>query len=379
MNPKTVIIFHHLGPYHLARIKSLLSKFSDIIVIELASRVNARDWERPKIEGFELVTLVDDVYENIPPKKLVQLLKETIEKVRPECIVTSGYSHPAMRAAAKWAKKQDRAVTVLLSESQYVDHKRNVFKEYLKKTWIKKYYDAAFVGGTSAASYLQNMGFPSNRIWRGYNVVDNAFFRSMADSVRENPEKIRRKLGLPARFFLYVGRFSEEKNLMRLLAGYKRYLSDAGNEAWGLVMAGSGPKENKLRAAAALLGLKDIRWPGFVQIDDLPNYYALASGFILPSVRDPWGLVVNEAMASGLPVLVSIKCGCAFDLLVPGVNGKIFDPNSELEIAGAIKWLSYEGRDLQAMGDASKQIVSHYSPYHWSRALGDCISTIPIV
>jgi glycosyltransferase involved in cell wall biosynthesis len=373
---KVAIIFHHLGPYHVARINSLAVKIKDLLVIELASRANERSWERPNTEGFELITLVDDIYENISPVKFVKLIEDVLGKVQPKCIVTCGYSHPAMRAAARWAKKQSEIGTVLFSESQHIDHKRNVLKEFIKKIWINKYYDAAFVGGASAASYLQNMGFPRERIWRGYNVVDNAFFESRADAIRDNSQDIRQQLGLPDRFFLYVGRFSEEKNLMRLLAAYRRYLSDAGSEAWGLVMAGSGPQEEDLRATALSLGLKDICWPGFVQIDDLPKYYALASGFILPSVREPWGLVVNEAMASGLPVLVSINCGCTLDLVAPGINGRLFDPYSELDIAGSLKWLSSGGIDLQAVGKASKFIVANYSPHHWATALGDCISTL---
>lgn len=373
---KVVIIFHHLGPYHVARINSLAAINKNLLVIELASRANERSWERPNTEGFELVTLVDDIYENVPPGKFVKLMESVLRKVQPKCLVICGYSHPAMRAAAKWAKKQTGVGTVLLSESQHVDQKRNILKEYVKKTIIKKYYDAAFVGGTSAASYLQNMGFPRERIWRGYNVVDNAFFESGADAVRDNSIDIRQKLGLPDRFFLYVGRFSEEKNLIRLLKAYRQYLSDPGSKQWGLVMAGSGPQEEALRATAISLGLKDICWPGFVQIDDLPKYYALSAGFVLPSIREPWGLVVNEAMASGLPVLVSANCGCALDLVAPGINGRLLDPYSDSDIAGAMKWLSSEKTDLQAMGNASKSIVAHFSPHHWAAALGDCISTL---
>jgi len=372
---KAAIIFHHIGPYHVTRIKSLAAKIKDLLVIELASRANERDWTRPNTEDFELVTLIDDVYENIPPGKFVALIEETLSKVQPKCVVTCGYYDPAMRTAARWAKKQ-KIGTVLLSESQQVDQKRNILREFIKKVWIKKYYDAAFVGGASAASYLQNMGFPRERIWRGYNVVDNAFFESRADTLRTDMTGIRNKLALPSSFFLYVGRFSEEKNLMKLLKAYRLYLSDTGGKAWGLVMAGSGPQEYKLRAMATSLGLKDICWPGFVQIDDLPNYYALASGFILPSVREPWGLVVNEAMASGLPVLVSVNCGCALDLVSPGINGRLFNPYSKPDIAAAMKWLSGTEADIHAMGNASKSIVACYSPQHWAAALGDCISTL---
>ncbi|MEW6600878.1 MAG: glycosyltransferase family 4 protein [Nitrospirota bacterium] len=376
MNIKVAIIFHHLGPYHVARIKSLLAKIPRLTVIELASRASDRSWARPDTDGFQLITLVNDTYENVSPHKFVKSMEEALRKCDPECLVICGYAHPAMRAAARWAKNSAGIGTVLLSESQHVDQKRNTLKEYVKGLWIRKYCDAAFVGGASAASYLQHMGFPRERIWRGYNVVDNAYFESGAEAIRTNMKDIQNELGLPLRYFLYVGRFSEEKNLIRLLKAYKSYLSGKGEKAWGLVMAGSGPQERELRTTADSLGLKDICWPGFVQIDDLPKYYAFASGFILPSIREPWGLVVNEAMAAGLPVLVSVNCGCVLDLVVPGVNGKLFDPYSEADIAGALNWLSSGEIDLNALGKASKSLVSHCSLEHWAASLEDCITAL---
>lgn len=376
MNPRVAIIFHHLGPYHVARIRSLLTSFSDLAVIELASRANERSWERPNTDRFKLITLVNDIYENIPPRTFVKRTVDALREASPDCIVICGYGHPAMRAAARWAKSATRVSTVLLSESQHVDLKRSMLKELVKGAWINKFCDAAFVGGSSAALYLQNLGFPGERIWRGYNVVDNSYFDSGADIFRADAVRLREQLGLPCRFFLYVGRFSEEKNLIRLIKAYRTYLSDKGADAWGLVMVGSGPQEKELRTMAGALGLDQVIWPGFVQIDELPKYYALASGLVLPSAREPWGLVVNEAMASGLPVLVSASCGCALDLVVPGINGRLFDPCRESDIARAMNWLSSGDRDLGSMGRASKSIVSHYSPGNWATALEDCITSL---
>src|SRR5206468_3929765 len=116
-----------------------------------------------------------------------------------------------------------------------------------------------------------------------------------------------------------------EKNLSRLIRAYHLYREQDTVEPWDLVLVGGGPEEISLRRQVNESALKGVWFAGTRQIDDLPIYYALAKCFVLPSVSEPWGLVVNEAMASGLPVLVSDRCGSA-ELVQNGNNGFVFDP-----------------------------------------------------
>ena len=111
------------------------------------------------------------------------------------------------------------------------------------------------------------------------------------------------------------------------------------------------------------------RFTGLQNARNTADYYALAGCFVLPSAREPWGLVVNEAMASGLPVLVSVRCGCAEDLV--RANGLMFDPHAPdglrrcLTIVGALA-----AGDLEAMGERSRRIIAHYSPGVWAEGGG---------
>src|SRR5262249_59830905 len=106
-----------------------------------------------------------------------------------------------------------------------------------------------------------------------------------------------------------------------------RYRAAAGTAAWKLVLLGEGEQRAKLEGLRDALGLRnDVSMPGFKQYDELPAYYGLASAFVHTSTTEQWGLVVNEAMAAGLPVLVSERCGCGPDLVREGVNGFTFDP-----------------------------------------------------
>ena len=110
-----------------------------------------------------------------------------------------------------------------------------------------------------------------------------------------------------------------------------------------------------------------ITFVGHKSIEDLPLFYADAGCFVLPSTREPWGLVVNEAMASGLPVIVSSRCGCADDLVDDGSNGFIVDPTNEAEMAVAFSRISsLDPFDRNRMGARSREIIADYSPQRWA-------------
>ena len=119
------------------------------------------------------------------------------------------------------------------------------------------------------------------------------------------------------------------------------------------------------------LGLQGcVHLPGFKQYPDLPAYYGLARALVLPSVSETWGLVVNEAMASGLPVLVSNRCGCAPDLVQEGVNGWTFDPGDTGQLAGLMLRLAETPRErLEAMGEASRRIVADWGVKRFAAGL----------
>jgi len=110
--------------------------------------------------------------------------------------------------------------------------------------------------------------------------------------------------------------------------------------------------------------------PGFKQYEELPAYYALANAFVHPSKSEQWGLVVNEALASGLPVLVSERCGCSPDLVQDGVNGFTFNPDDETQLTSrllAMATLPTEERER--MGAAGREIVKQFGPEKFGEGL----------
>jgi glycosyltransferase involved in cell wall biosynthesis len=363
-----------LAPYSIPRFKALQSLRRDdtIQVMALGATERMREWQVQKAGlGFEYAeAFPGETVENIEPRALASRVTDWLDGEDPQAVAITGYYYPAMRAAARWAQRRGRA-SIFMGDSQWGDRRRIALREWAKGWWVRRHYDAAFAAGERTVEYLMRMGFPRERIWTGYDVVDNQAFATGAAMARSQADSLRDRLGLPDRYFLFVGRFAPEKNVSRLLEAYAMYRQAAGRRAWGLVLVGGGPLETELRARAQ--ELRDVVFAGFQQVDAVPAYYGLASCLVLPSISETWGLVVNEAMAAGLPVLVSQRCGCVPELVQDGVNGYVFDPLDTEDLARLLGVMSSEIVDAGKMGEASRQIVALYTPETWAQTLADCI------
>jgi glycosyltransferase involved in cell wall biosynthesis len=231
------------------------------------------------------------------------------------------------------------------------------------KKRVVRLFSAGVGGGTPQQEYLQRLGIAPGRTFQGCTVVDNHYFAEAAAAARRSAASTRTSLGLPENFFLTIARFIPEKNLFGLLNAYACYRQEAGARAWKLVLLGDGPLKAQLLEERTRLGLdEDVLMPGFKQYSELPSYYGLAGAFVLPSVSETWGLVINEAMAAGLPVLVSEFCGCARDLVVAGKNGFTFHPHDTGGLARLMLQLSGGACDLAAMSRHSQELVGRWSP-----------------
>jgi glycosyltransferase involved in cell wall biosynthesis len=172
---------------------------------------------------------------------------------------------------------------------------------------------------------------------------------------------------LPEQFFLASARYIEKKNLFTLIEAYADYHArskQAGDsEPWSLVILGDGVLKPALQGRIEQLHLSDrVLLQGFKQYPELPAYYGLAGGFIHASTTEQWGLVVNEAMAAGLPVLVSERCGCASELVRNGENGYLFNPSDQHTLSDLMTQMSGSECNRAAMGQISQDIVEGYGP-----------------
>jgi glycosyltransferase involved in cell wall biosynthesis len=265
-----------------------------------------------------------------------------------------------MLAALLWSLCR-RKPAILVSETKQDDAPRFWWSESIKR-WILKHYKAALVGGQPQKRYLIELGMPKEAIFLGYNVVGNESY---------HPNKIRSlPAPLPKPYFLTINRFVPKKNLLFLISSYAAYRQTAGTQAWDLVLCGDGQLRPQIEQHIAQLGLQDtVHLPGFLQQDELLPYFAHASCFIHASIQEQWGLVVNEAMAAGLPVLVSNCCGCFEDLVIEGVNGFGFDPGNPQELTNLMIKMSSGQVNLKEMGEASLKHIEKFSPDYFAQGL----------
>ena len=361
---RLALLFHNFGPYHLARLSATIAlgrqRGVTVFGVETVKNSDAYPWLTAAGEiRNHIYTLTPGLGQNdCNNGSIISQTWLALNHLRPEALAICGYDRWEMLTGVAWAKRSGRVV-VFMSESKADDLPRNFLKETVKSCLVKR-FDAALVGGTPHKDYAIALGIPPQRVFTGYDVVDNDHYATGADAARSRTQALRQRLGLPRPCFLNVSRFVDKKNLFRLLEAYRIYRREISERPWDLVLCGSGPLEGNLRAAAA--DLPGVHFPGFKQADELPNYYGLASVFIIPSSHfEQWGLVVNEAMASGLPVLVSKACGCAQDLVQDGVNGCTFDPYDVDGLARLMMRMS-SNDDLQAMGEASRRIIADWTP-----------------
>ena len=371
---KLAIAFTNFGPYHLARLRALgtaLAARGDVLTAyELAGSEDRYPWKAERgAVPFDWITLFPNrSMESVPKAACREAMTRALDRDRPDALAIVGYSRPESMTMLRWAGRHGRPA-LLMSESQAIDHPRVWWKETVKRGRVRR-FDAALVGGPRHRDYLVDLGMPRERIVFGYNAVDNAAFAARAAAARRDPNG---RDGITARpYFLSVSRFVPEKNLVRLVEAYARYRTHAGEvSAWDLVLCGGGPAEPEIREMIATHGITNhVHLPGFLQDGELGRWYGFASAFVHPSLMEPWGLVVNEAAACGLPLLVSDRAGCVDPLVPqpPGITGRRFTGRKTAEIADALRWLTSQSQGQRdRMGANALTIVAGLSPEQFAR------------
>ena len=153
----------------------------------------------------------------------------------------------------------------------------------------------------------------------------------------------------------------KEKGVFDLIEAYSK-LSPELRERMGLVLVGDGKARAELQRRAAVIKPGSIHFPGFVQREHLSSYYGLAETFVFPTHTDPWGLVVNEALACGLPVICTSVAGCSADLVQDGWNGRIVAPGDIGQLAAAMDDMVRDADWRSRMSANSKHRILNYSP-----------------
>lgn len=381
MRRRLVILTEIISPYRIPLFNALARESSiDLHVIFLAETdPGLRQWQIYREEIRFSFDVLRSWRRRVGNCNLLLNfgLAGALNDTEPDLVLCGGYNYLASWQALSWART--RGLPFLLwSESNLQDIRRGrALVELLKQEFLRQ-CTAFVVPGQSAREYLRSPQVGSRRIDEAHifiapNAVDNDLFRSAALTSRQDAASRRAALALPDRYFLFAGRLVAEKGVFDLLSAYAK-LDERVRRQIGLIFTGDGASRAELERQAASISPGMIRFAGFVQRDQLAAYYALAEMLILPTYSDPWGLVVNEAMACSLPVIVSDVAGCAADLVMDGWNGLRVRPGDVASIAAAMAKIAGNPELRTRMSGNSAERISHYSPAEWVRGIVNAVN-----
>lgn len=300
-------------------------------------------------------------------------MARTLRKATPDAIICGGYNDPSDWVAWSWARR--RAIPFFSWVESNLNDQRSsgAVRLSLKRRYLRG-CSGVIVPGKASATYVEKLGVQKSRIFTAPNAVDNELYARGAAQIRADAGNHRRALGLPGRYFLFVGRLVREKGVFDLIEAYGN-LQAGVREQVGLVLVGDGAARSDLEIQAQAISPGQVIFRGFQQRDQLVADYALAETFVFPTHSDTWGLAVNEAMVCGLPVIVTAVSGCVPDLVQPGLNGWVVAPRDPVELARIMTGMARDGEQRAWMGARSQQIIANYSPEFCAMGLAHAASS----
>ncbi len=294
-------------------------------------------------------------YGAVPTSQLICKLFSSVWHSKTDLILLPGFHRPeywAMLLAAV-LKGTKRAV---FCDSTVHDQPQSFVKGLLKRFFFA-FCDGFFVYGERARAYVMQYGAPPEKV----------FFRCQASALPHGyspdlalQQRIAHAPSVEAPRFLYVGRLSPEKSLDVLLRSFVRVRQTL--PAATLVIVGAGPQRKMLEDLAHSLSLGEgVFFAGSMDVAALAVEYAKATCLVLPSFSEPWGLVVNEALSYGCPVVVSQRCGCVPELVESKPTGFVFEAQNVDDLASKLLAAPTAFADVDATARKCLDLISNYS------------------
>lgn len=276
-----------------------------------------------------------------------------------DLLLVAGWHIASFRQAA--VALRGKALRVLHFDNQWSGSPKQLLGVATRSVFLRPAFDAAFVPGARQKAFAHRLGFAADRIAEGSYCCDIKRFAAVP---LLSPEQMNRR-----RRFLFVGRLVPEKNLLLLAQAYRLYRANAGDDAWDLHLRGDGP------LAEALHPLAGVTVEPFTQPSDLAAVMSTAGALVLPSTYEPWGVVLHEGAAAGLPLLASHRVGSSDSFLRHGENGLLIrEVNDPGVWAAALAHLVQQS--LFQMSSKSRERALTLTPSIWVRRLLGLLDTV---
>ncbi len=309
-------------------------------------------WDIPLLEGYPHEFLRDPLRE----------IPGVLDRHRFDVIWVSGCTDLwAWRSfAAAWRRRRP---VLLFGDSHLLDRKpwtKRLLKRCLYGTLFPRLAGALYVGRVNRM-FFEHYGIRHDRLFPAPHCVDNDFFHSRAEALRGQRDQLRDRFGLPpvGAVVLFCGKLIPKKQPLVLLEAYRRVRQDV---LCSLLFAGEGELRGEIERQVKAAGIPDVRISGFLNQTEIPLAYAVADMLVLPSAWDEtWGLVINEAMNFGLPIVATDKVGASYDLVRPDENGYVVPAGDAVALTTRVGELVTDEPKRKMMGARSAEIIKTWN------------------
>lgn len=321
----------------------------------------AFQWDLPLLEGYEYLEL-----DNVSTAPALSTFKgcdtpavgRVLDGLRAQAVIANGW-HVKTYIQTLIACRR-RGVPCLVRGESNALRPRRPWTRLAHRLLLSQYSAFLAIGKANREFYLRN-GVPEGKLFSAPYCVDNDFFAARASAARNQRDALRSAWGLPTGTFvaLFAGKLVDKKRPLDVIRAAA--LARSGGPPLHVIFAGEGPLRESCQVLMRELGVPGVIL-GFLNQTQMPEAYAVADALVLPSDHgETWGLVVNEAMACGLPVAVSDHVGCHPDLVQPGRTGELFRLGDVRGLASILAAWARDPASAVAQGARARELVRDYS------------------
>ena len=338
-------------------------------------------WDVDLLSGYRSVFLGDDAKRRMPAGFWSLVCPEVWTQIRSgqyDGVWLHGYGYAAYVLAFLAAKS--RGLPIFFRSETHLGLQRAAWKRRLRDGALSlafRFVDCFLAIGSANRAYYQALGVPEAKIFDVPYTVDNDRFIAAAQLTPAERRDVRNQLGLPndRLVVLYASKFMTRKHPDDVIRAVAR-LRDEGMQS-SLLFVGTGELEATLRAMVVEHNLQDrVVFAGFINQAELPRVYAASDVFVLPSENEPWGLIVNEVMCAGVPIVVADEVGCVPDLVPDGVNGIHMRVGDLDSLVDALRRTLQDEDQRRSMGRASLAIIRDWGYEKCRQGMRAALSTL---
>ncbi len=371
---RVALITNFVPPYRIPVFEELARRVGDLRIFISTAMEPDRPWRAEfgglRVEVQRNVTLNglwrhprgfrEPLCIHVPYDTLWRLFR-----TRPRVVISAEMGLRTLQAVFYRLLRPRSKLLVWATVSEHTEQGRGAWRSRLRR-FLLRHADGVLVNGESGARYISRVGVDDSRVFRVPYTTDVELFGRMSGPRAQSE---RRRL-------FYVGRLSERKGLVPFVETLREWADRNRERFVELWLTGDGPQRARLEKMELPRNLR-LRFCGNVDYADLPALYAQAGIFVFPTLADEWGVVVNEALASGLPVLGSAYSQAVEELVRDGVNGWVFCPDRAEDAFRAVdRALNASPDELEAMGRAACASVSGLTPAAVAGKIADAVDEV---